>query len=105
MACGASSPCQSATPRAWSRRRPSARSGARPTASTTLCLETVNGLCKAELIRRHAGPWRLLEEFELSTAEWVDFCNTRPLHEACGYLPPAEFEAAYHAPGEVPAAA
>ena len=32
----------------------------------------------------------------LATARWVDFWNTRRLHEACGYLPPAEFEAAYH---------
>lgn len=66
--------------------------------------ETVNGLYKAELIHR-AGPWRSVEQVELATAEWVDFWNTRRLHEACGYLPPAEYEAAYHAQGEVTAAA
>jgi len=66
--------------------------------------ETVNGLYKAELINR-AGPWRSVEQVELATAEWVDFWNTRRLHEACGYLPPAEYEAAYHAKGEVTAAA
>lgn len=66
--------------------------------------ETVNGLYKAELINR-AGPWRSVEQVELATAEWVDFWNTRRLHEACGYLPPAEYEAAYHANGEVIAAA
>lgn len=66
--------------------------------------ETVNGLYKAELINR-AGPWRSVEQVELATAEWVDFWNTRRLHEACGYLPPAEYEAAYHANGEVTAAA
>ena len=66
--------------------------------------ETVNGLYKAELIHR-AGPWRSVEQVELATAEWVDFWNTRRLHEACGYLPPAEYEAAYHAKGEVTAAA
>ncbi len=57
--------------------------------------ETVNGLYKAELINRR-GPWRTVEQVELATAAWVDFWNTRRLHEACGYRPPAEFEAAYH---------
>lgn len=57
--------------------------------------ETVNGLYKAELIERRK-PWRSVEQVELATAEWVAFWNTRRLHEACGYLPPAEFEAAYH---------
>lgn len=58
--------------------------------------ESVNGLYKAELIARHAGPWRSADEVELATAGWVDWWNTTRLHEACGYLPPAEFEAAYH---------
>jgi putative transposase len=57
--------------------------------------ETVNGLYKAELINRH-GPWRTVDEVELATAEWVHFWNTRRLHSACGDVPPAEFEAAYH---------
>jgi len=57
--------------------------------------ETVNGLYKAELINRH-GPWRTVEEVELATARWVHFWNTRRLHSACGDVPPAEFEAAYH---------
>jgi putative transposase len=57
--------------------------------------ETVNGLYKAELINRR-GPWRSVEEVELATAEWVHFWNTRRLHSACGDIPPAEFEAAYH---------
>jgi transposase InsO family protein len=57
--------------------------------------ETVNGLYKAELINRR-GPWRSVEQVELATAEWVHFWNTSRLHEACDYLPPAEFEAAYH---------
>jgi putative transposase len=67
--------------------------------------ESVNGLYKAELIRRHAGPWRSTDEVELATADWVEFWNTRRLHSACGDIPPAEFEAAYHAPGEVSPAA
>ena len=58
--------------------------------------ETVNGLYKAELINR-GGPWRTVEEVELGTARWVHFWNTRRLHSACGDIPPAEFEAAYHA--------
>jgi putative transposase len=57
--------------------------------------ETVNGLYKAELINPH-GPWRTVEEVELGTARWVHFWNTRRLHSACGDIPPAEFEAAYH---------
>jgi putative transposase len=57
--------------------------------------ETVNGLYKAELINRQ-GPWRTVDEVELATARWVHFWNTRRLHSACGDVPPAEFEAAYH---------
>ena len=57
--------------------------------------ESVNGLYKAELINRH-GPWRSVDEVELATARWVHFWNTRRLHGACGDIPPAEFEAAYH---------
>ena len=67
--------------------------------------ETVNGLYKAELVRRHAGAWRSTDEVELATAEWVEFWNTRRLHSACGDIPPAEFEAAYHAREEVSPAA
>jgi putative transposase len=66
--------------------------------------ETVNGLYKAELINRQ-GPWRSVEQVELATAEWVDFWNTRRLHEACGYLPPAEYEADHPAREEATAAA
>jgi len=57
--------------------------------------ETVNGLYKAELINR-AAPWRSVDEVELATAGWVHFWNIRRLHSACGDIPPAEFEAAYH---------
>ena len=57
--------------------------------------ETVNGLYKAELINPK-GPWRTVDEVELGTARWVHFWNTRRLHCACGDVPPAEFEAAYH---------
>jgi putative transposase len=57
--------------------------------------ESVNGLYKAELIARH-GPWRSVEQVELATARWVEFWNQHRLHSACGDVPPAEFEAAYH---------
>jgi putative transposase len=57
--------------------------------------ETVNGLYKAELIYRH-GPWRSVEQVELETAAWVHWWNTGRLHSACGDVPPAEYEAAYH---------
>src|SRR5439155_5773075 len=57
--------------------------------------EAVNGLYKAEVIRKR-GPWRSLEQVELETAEWVDWWNQRRLHGALGDIPPAEFEALYH---------
>ena len=57
--------------------------------------ETVNGLYKTELIRRRKR-WHSLEELELATAEWVHWWNESRLHSACGDVPPAEFEEAYH---------
>jgi putative transposase len=53
--------------------------------------ETVNGLYKAEVIRRR-GPWRTAADVELATLAWVDWWNHRRLHGACGHLPPVEFE-------------
>lgn len=57
--------------------------------------ETVIGLYKAELVRRH-GPWRTIEQLELATLEWVDWYNQRRLHSWCGYIPSAEYEAIYY---------
>jgi putative transposase len=57
--------------------------------------ETVMGLYKTELIRRH-GPWRTVEQVELATAKWVDWWNHRRLHGAADNLPPAEYESHYH---------
>jgi putative transposase len=54
--------------------------------------ETVIGLYKAELVRRH-GPWRNLEHLELASLEWVDWYHRRRLHSWCGNIAPAEFEA------------
>jgi transposase InsO family protein len=63
--------------------------------------ETVIGLYKAELIRRH-GPWRNLEHLELSTLEWVDWYDNRRLHSWCGNTPPAEYEAIYYTQHQSP---
>ena len=57
--------------------------------------ESVNGLFKAELIRRR-GPWRSSDDVELATLEWVDWWNNRRLHSACGDIPPVEFETLYY---------
>ncbi len=57
--------------------------------------ESVNSLYKAELIRRHRT-WRTTGEVELATAVWVSWWNEGRLHSACGDVPPAEFEEAYH---------
>ena len=57
--------------------------------------ETVNGIYKAELIRRQ-GPWRSADQVELATAAWVEWWNQRRLHSACGHVPPAEYEAMYY---------
>jgi transposase InsO family protein len=66
--------------------------------------ETINGLYKAEVIRRR-GPWRTLEAVEYATLEWVDWFNNRRLLEPIGNIPPAEAEAAYYAMMEPPAMA
>jgi putative transposase len=56
--------------------------------------ETVNGLYKAELVH-HFGPWRNTSHIELATAAWVSWWNNARLHSWCGYVPPAEHEAAW----------
>ena len=61
--------------------------------------ESINGLHKAEVIRRR-GPWRSLEAVEFATLEWVDWLNHRRLLEPIGNIPPAEAEALYHAAQE-----
>ena len=57
--------------------------------------ESVIGLFKTEVIRRH-GPWRCLEDVEFKTLEWVDWFNNRRLLEPIGYVPPVEYEAMYY---------
>lgn len=56
--------------------------------------ETISGLYKSELIyNEHEGPWRTVEDVELSTLGWVHWWNHERLLEPIGYVPPAEFEA------------
>jgi transposase InsO family protein len=56
--------------------------------------ETVNGLYKAELIWPR-GPWPNATALEAATGGWVAWWNNQRLHSACGWVPPAEAEAAY----------
>ena len=57
--------------------------------------ETTIGLFKTEVIARR-GPWRTLTQVEAALAEWVDWYNHRRLHEACGDIPPVEYEQHHH---------
>lgn len=58
--------------------------------------EAVNGLYKAELIRRR-GPWRTVEQVELATLEYVWWWNNSRLHGELDYRTPIEVEDAYYA--------
>jgi transposase InsO family protein len=57
--------------------------------------ETINGLYKAEVIRRR-GPWRTIEAVEYATLEWVDWFNHQRLLEPIGNAAPAELDLAYY---------
>jgi transposase InsO family protein len=57
--------------------------------------ETIIGLYKTELINQR-GLWKSLEQVELATLEWVWWFNQKRLLECNGYIPPAEYEEAYH---------
>lgn len=64
--------------------------------------ESVIGLFKTEVIRRH-GPWRSLEKVEFAVLEWVWWFNPHRLLEPLGYLPPAEYEDVFHSRNEAQA--
>jgi len=57
--------------------------------------ESINGLYKAECVKIE-GPWKTVDSLELATADWVHYWNNNRLHSSLGYVPPAEFEAAYY---------
>ncbi|MET8454422.1 IS3 family transposase [Streptomyces sp. NPDC005209] len=57
--------------------------------------EALNGTFKAELIE-YQGPWRDADQVERAVVQSVGWYNTERLHSALDYLPPEEFEAAYH---------
>jgi putative transposase len=72
--------------------------------ATVAFLTPVNGRYKTELIERH-GRWRSLDELKLATLEYIARFNHRRLHSACGYRPPAEYEAVYYDQHNVPVGA
>ena len=61
--------------------------------------ETIIGLYKTELINQR-GPWKSLEQLELATLEWVWWFNHKRLLESNGYIPPVEYEEAFHSRNE-----
>ncbi|MBY8853836.1 integrase core domain-containing protein, partial [Saccharothrix sp. MB29] len=52
--------------------------------------EEFNSLYKAELVR-NKGPWRGIDDLEIATVEYIDWCNSRRLHGELGHVPPAEY--------------
>jgi putative transposase len=58
--------------------------------------ESLNGIYKTELVKP-GGPWKTTDQLEYATFEWVDWYNTRRLHQQIGMIPPAEKEAIYYA--------
>ena len=57
--------------------------------------ETINGLYKAELIKRR-GPWKTKESVELATLHWVPWFTHIRLLAPIGYIPPAQAEDNYY---------
>ena len=55
-------------------------------------LESGIGLYKTELISKR-GPWKMLAQVELATAEYVEWFNW-VRHSVIGHIPPAEYDAA-----------
>jgi len=56
--------------------------------------ESINGLFKAEVIRR-LGPWRTVDDVEYATLKWVHWFNNERILGPLGYLSPREFEEKY----------
>jgi transposase InsO family protein len=62
--------------------------------------ETINGIFKAEVVRKRS-PWKGLEDVEYARLEWVDWFNNRRLLASIGDITPVEFEKAYYTGLEV----
>lgn len=45
---------------------------------------------------RRPRNWRVLDQVEFATLNWVDWFNNERLLEPIGYVPPAEFEGFYY---------
>ena len=62
--------------------------------------ETTIGLFKTEAIGQgspfRSAPLRTLDDVEYATMEWVDWYNNRRLHSVLDYVPPVEYETAFH---------
>ncbi|XNS27991.1 transposase [Citricoccus nitrophenolicus] len=56
--------------------------------------EAINGLYKAEIIHSRQV-WASGTAVEMTTMDWVQWWNTRRLHESLDYRTPAEDEATY----------
>lgn len=57
--------------------------------------ETIIGLYKTEVIHKDA-PWRLMDEVERATLDWVHWFNHQRLLGPIGYVPLADFEMLYY---------
>ncbi|RRS08700.1 hypothetical protein EAG18_10930 [Pseudoalteromonas sp. J010] len=57
--------------------------------------ETINGLFKAEIIRRN-GQWKNVDTVEYATLEWVNWFNNQRLLSSIGYISPAQYEADFY---------
>jgi putative transposase len=57
--------------------------------------ESINGLCKTELIKP-GRPWRGVDHVSAATADYIDWFNNRRIYEYCGDMPPAKLEEIYY---------
>ena len=63
---------------------------------------SINGLYKTEVIHRR-GPWRVFQDDEYATLEWVAWFDTQRNLGSLGYVSPVEFEEQYHRTQAAPA--
>lgn len=70
----------------------SASVGTVPDSYDNALAETVNGLYKTEIIYAR-NVWPSTTAMEIATLDWVQWWNTRRLHQALGYRTPEEVEA------------